>query len=300
MIPSPVAVGRALCRLPPRPRGVAELLAGVEDELEFRRVVRLVFPEAAEELLDARGARDPEWARVAAFTARVNAELFPVYELETYADVIRGIPFVRGGWDYEELHELDQRPGHLLLCALCQYPYLDDGARVALLDACCRLVPAEILERLGEGAPREELHRRLDGTPFAGAALFADWLWAETGTAFLDCTDEADCCDADWEPEVIAELAAEWRRAEEMRSRIAALVGWLEEDAPARFRTLVDATLGPPGFLEYLRRRRQYAFEIGPRGLQPVVLDDGDPFPLPPGPSEGGAGGPAAAAPGLP
>ena len=153
-------------------------------------------------------------------------------------------PFVCLGWSDEDYHELDRRDGYRLLAALCQHPYDDSDTPLALLDSLEALVPPETLRRLPQaGLPPATLHTRLDGGQFAAAADFADWRWATTGTAFLDCDDTLDVVDAPWSPENVALLTTQWRQADAILARIDELATWLETDPPAHFAALLDAAL---------------------------------------------------------
>ena len=202
MIVRPSALGRVLRRTPVRPASVAALLDGHAAQLEFRRIVEAIFPDEAAGIVAARqpGATR-EQARVAAFVGRVQAERFPVYELEEYAQVVAGIPFVCNGWGYDRFHDLDLRPGELLLSALCASAY-DDALRLPLLDAAEAHVPGDLLTRIPAGGlTPADLHARLDGTPYVALAEFADWQWGQTETAFLDLDDEVEVYDAEWSRE---------------------------------------------------------------------------------------------------
>ena len=183
MIIRPVRLGQTLRRTPVTPTSVAALLDGHAVQLEFRRIVEAIFPEAAAEILTAhRPGERREHTRVASFLDRVGAELFPVYEVEEYDQVVGGVPFVRNGWSYERHHDLDLQPGELLLSAMCA-PAYDDGARLALLDVAEQHVPRALLAAIPEGGfTPAELHARLDRTPYVGAAEFADWQWGQTET----------------------------------------------------------------------------------------------------------------------
>lgn len=287
MILRPSALGRALRRAPVSPASVAGLLDGHAAQLAFRRIVEAVFPEAAAEILAARqpGATR-EYARVGAFLGRVQAERFPVYELEEYEQIVAGIPFVRNGWGYDRFHELDLRPGELLLSAVCASAY-DDGLRLPLLDAAEAHVPGDLLARIPDGglAPAD-LHDRLDGTPYLALAEFADWQWGQTDTMFLDLDDEVEVYDAEWTCENVDALTAQWQRAEGISDRVVALTRWLEADPPARFSTLLDAALAGDVYLSYQRARRHYACEITPDGLVPIRPDEPEPVALPLGAAE--------------
>src|SRR5207302_522983 len=69
----------------------------------------------------ARGDRDAE--RVWAFCSAFEQRYFPLYECEEPEQLLYCIGFVRLGWSYEAFHDLDLRPGTLLLRALCAEPY---------------------------------------------------------------------------------------------------------------------------------------------------------------------------------
>jgi hypothetical protein len=281
LILRPAAVGHALRRAPVMPTSVAALLDGHAAQLEFRRIVEEIFPDTANEILAARRAGERrEHTRVATFLDRVGAELFPVYEVEEYDQVIGGVPFIRNGWSYERHHDLDLHAGELLLSTLCA-PAYDDGVRLALLDAAEQHVPRGQLAAIPEGGlSPTDLHARLDGTPYAAAAVFADWQWGQTETVFLDADDEIDV-DVEWTRENVDVLAEQWRRAEEILDRITALTAWLEADLPTRFARLVDAVLERDHHLAYLHERRCYAYEITPDGLVAVRPDEPDAVPLP-------------------
>jgi hypothetical protein len=281
LIVLPTALGQVLRRTPVLPTSIAALLDGHAAEIEFRRIVEAIFPGEADEILaDRRPGERREHTRVATFLDRVSERLFPVYELEEYEQVCGGVPLVRNGWNYERHHELDMQAGELLLSTLCASAY-DDGARLALLDAAEQHVPKILLTAVPEGGlTPTDLHARLDGTPYVAAAEFADWLWGQTGTIFLDADDEVDV-DVEWTPENVAALAEQWHRAEEILDRIMALTRWLEADLPTRFARLVDAVLQRDHHLAYLHERRCYAFEITPDGLVAVQPDERAAIPVP-------------------
>jgi hypothetical protein len=270
------ALGRAMRVAPLAPTALAALLSNHEAELTFRRIVREVFPEGGDEILAARHAGEHrEHARVWAFMQRVETELFPVYELDEYDQVACGIPFVRTGWSLDRLHELEMRPGELLLFALCAQPFAPGfDSRVPLLDACEAHVPMTMLREIPEGGiDPSDLHERLDGTPYAPAAEFADWLWAETGSVFLDLDEEIEVSDADWTHENVVALATQWQRAEAILDHIDALASWLENAPLAHFSQLLEAALGRDAHLTYERMRKHYACEITEAGLVPIDHD---------------------------
>lgn len=278
MIPSLRALGTFLRRTPLAPTSVASLLERHEVVLVFRQIVRAIFPEAENEIWQAHdtgGSR--ENARVWAFLHRVESEHFPLYELEEYEQVVAGVPFVRNAWSYDRFHNLDLTLGELLLLALCEFPYDGDGLRIPLLDALSSHVPPEMTADIpSTGFTPAELHARLDGTPYAAAADFADWVWGETGSVFLDVDDDVEIVDAEWTREIVQDLTAQWQRAEAVLERIGTFTTWLEADPANHFSQLFAAALGRDPHTTYLRERRLYACEITERGLLPIdiVTDD--------------------------
>jgi hypothetical protein len=275
VIPSLRGLAKALRRAPVAPTSVASLLERQEDLLAFRRIVREIFPEDEAQIWSARAnGSDRENARVWEFLHRVEAAFFPTYECDEYQQVVCGISIVRNAWGYERFHELDLRPGELLLVALCAYPYDDDGIRIPVLESAETHVPRETLRRIPPGGfTPADLRERLAGTPFAAAADFGDWLWGETGTVFLDVDDEVEIVDAEWTREIVQDLAEQWQQAEAILERISALATWLEADPAVHFARLLDTALARDPHTTYLLERRLYDHEITERGLVPILPD---------------------------
>ena len=274
MIVRPLALDSLLRRTAARPRSAAALLAGHASQLAFRHIVEQVFPDAAADIWNAqRPGESRETTRVEAFLGRIEANFFPVYACEEYDQVVWGIPFVRLGWSFEAFHDLERRLGELLLLVLCQAPV---DMRVPLLDWAEGHIPRDLLARIpDEGFSLDEVHSQFDGTSCTSVAEFADWLWSETGTAFLDLSDDVEVTDAEWSRENVLDLAAQWQQARDILDRIDDLATWLEADPAAHFAQLLDAALGHDARLVYERTRRLYVVEISERGLVPIEHDDG-------------------------
>ena len=282
MIVRPLALGQVLRRTVITPRSVAALLTCHNARLEFRRIVHAIFPDAEADIWQAPvGKAGREAARVEAFLRRVEGQFFPTYECEEYDQVVWSIPFVRLGWSYEAFHDLERRLGELLLLVLCQTPV---DIRVPLLDWAALHIPPDVLARVpADGFPPDDLHAQFDGTSCAALAEFADWLWGDTDTVFLDMDDEVEVTDAEWTRENVLDLAEQWRRAQAILDRIDALVTWVEANPAVHVAQLLDAALGDDAHLMYERTRRLYELEITPEGLVPIPHDEPTALPLPGG-----------------
>jgi hypothetical protein len=229
------------------PTDLVRLLGRAEVELAFRDLVRRLLPDDEPAILDARQAgRDRDAERVWAFCSAFEHRYFPLYECEEPDQLLYCIGFVRLGWSYEAFHDLDLRPGTLLLRAVCAEPYeASVGARVPLLEAVEHLgVPREVLRQVpADGLAPADLHAALDGTSYAAAAQFADWTWGHTDLAFLDCDDEMEVVDAEWSDENVQELDREWQKAKALMDRVTALEVWLEQNPALHFGQLIEAAL---------------------------------------------------------
>lgn len=279
-IVGPHAVARALRRGPPLPTSVVQLLGHLEVELAFRELVRRLLPLEAETILHLDPAkRNREAERTWAFCSAFEQRYFPIYEVEELEYLVACIPFQRMGWSYDTFHEVDKRPGTLMLRALCAEPYEGSlGARVPLLEAVENLgVPRELLKTVPtDGLSPTDLHAVFDGAPHAAAAEFADWTWGQTDTAFLDFDDDVEVSGADWSDDTIQELTRQWHEAEAMIARVGALEIWLEQDPAKHFALLLEAALTRSHSAAVYPSRSAHAQEAS--DLQPADRADSEPI----------------------
>lgn len=175
----------------------------------------------------------------------MGREWFPLHPyVETYEQAAAIVYFDRQGWGPEDLHELDRPVGELLLLALVASPYDDGGGwRAPLLEACEAYVPRALLRRIPDGGwCPQELHTRLDGTPYVAAGEFAGWVWGDTGTPFLDMEGDYDGqIELPWSLGNAEALRELWRHASEIKARCRELGLWLEGDPPGRLGLLLGA-----------------------------------------------------------
>jgi len=244
---------------PPLLTEIIGCLDQIETVKEFRQLVKLLLPEYESEIMGAARNR-----RVYKFCYYFGIEYYPLPANTDCppGDWVSGMPVELMAMSYSAYHELQLRPGYLLLLSLVIYPYEGDerdidedipgsGARVPLLDLVRRLVGEQIVNRIPmEGWNTEELHRMTDGTKYDGVGAFADWACSSTGCVVLDSSYEN--CDYEegsgeptflWTKHNVDILTEQWPKVQEIRGEIDHLVEWLEADSIGHFRELLDFLL---------------------------------------------------------
>ena len=248
-IDGPLTVlGNKLTVGPPSLRQVIGWLDQGESIQEFMHLVRDFLPEHEQEILGHRN-----YDRMEAFCRLFEQKYFPLHDMmldeQEYAGLVFGIPIIRHGLSYDEWHEFEAYPpGHQLLLALVKYPYFGESgqaARVPLLEQCAEHVGKDLVKRIdAEGWDRETLHRLLDGTRFEAAALFADWVCQQTGTAFLDWNwGEEWGEEIPWSRENVEALTREHARARQIGEQMGSLLVWIEKAPRQNFKQLLDAII---------------------------------------------------------
>lgn len=247
---------------PPSIRALIQLLDQGEMVMEFVRIVREFLPDQEAEIM----ARSPE-ERVAAFCGLFSERYFPlddrwVMDEDDYYALVTSIPIPRGAISYDDYHEIDGwRPAYLLLLGIVASPWSDDdGARVPLLEECAKIVGEDLIKLIpARGWEPAELHRCLDGTPREGVALFADLLWRETDTIFLDVDYEEDILDLEWTRENVELLTLRWPRAVQIQERVREVEEWLEKAPAQNFRHLLNMIRATP-------KKKREVLEATPQG----------------------------------
>lgn len=245
----------------------------------FRDLVMQWLPEHQAEIFSAGNGHygeNAEAQRCYAFVEKFGEKYFPINEFEEIEYLLWGPQYQHMGWTYDDFHQVDQwQPHFQMLLTLVESPYdwqdrLADGdyvspgeagfsverdvlrprnvsgTRLVLMEELEPVVGKDLLRRLPPPMTPEQLHKRLDGTPYAAAAEFADWTWGQTGTAFLDMDPEVeDGEDQVWDEATIQMLTQHWQRTKQILDRIDALSAQLKANPKEHFAALIAAASKP-------------------------------------------------------
>lgn len=228
---------------------------------EFIRIIRELLPERESEIMSPTSFTQ----QIALFCTYFEDRYFPLQEvfkdyeyneIESYGDLVQGIPIIEDrGFNYEEYHEIAEegyRDSIKLIAFLIECPMgeYDEGARLAIGEACAKLVPVELLKMVPDGGfIRETLHRYLDNTPYEGVVIWADMMMQDTGNYFFDLELQRCGCGfgyiphPEWTREMVDELTQEWKRAEKILNDLNVFEEWLEANTKERFREILDFIL---------------------------------------------------------
>lgn len=229
-------------------------LRSVEFYEDFLKLVREYVPEGEEDIIRLLLASE----QVELFTERFSARYFPLYEgafedEEAYECLCGGIPLVVHGIDYDSYHELADgdmyRPGWQLMAYLWQCSMVEeDNGRVALAEACEKLVSRTLLQRVPKGGFSDDDYKLLIkqlkiSKKYKGAAHFYAYLNQDTGNCLLDFSDQ-DMGEMgqypQWDREQVDDITEAWKVAQVILAEIDRISKWLEADPPAHFEELIS------------------------------------------------------------
>lgn len=268
-----MVLANRLTLAPPSLRHLIGMLEQSEVYQEFLLLVREFLPEHEREIITSR-------SRLDAFARRFEERYFPLAEAvvddEEMEFLVSSIPIVLEGMSFDDYHEFEHyNQAQQLLMALVEYSFWGEeegGARVPLLEQCAKYVGEDLIRRVPRlGWKPEHMHQRLDGTEFEGAAVFADYMWHQTGTIFLDCTYDEDWGgDLGWSRENVEGLTEEWPRARQMEAQMSSIMDWLDDAPQINFEKLLDAL----GELPEPIPKEQMALPLEPQTLIEVFRDE--------------------------
>jgi len=259
---------------PPSIAALIDLLDEGEYIQEFIRLVREYLPEHEREIMVGELS-----TRTSRFCLLFGKQYFELDEDmidmsdDPIAQLVLEIPVHLMGLDDERYHEIEyMTDGMVLMLALVANPWVEafeeeEAARIALLEKVADLVGKEIVGLIPkEGWGLQVLHGRLDGTPYAPVAAFADWVWQSTGLALLDNSyGEMGCGwngqQIPWDRDTVDELTEQWPKVREFWDSVSHFEDWLLDKHQANYGELVDFLLG--------KERPQI-----PKEQLPLPLDD--------------------------
>ena len=238
---------------PPSLRNLRDLLLTSENYAEFMRIVTQFTPEIEADVRRTAGAA----AKMMLFANTFEQRYFPLYPgfadglHDDYYDLCTQIPVVTLSINWDAYHELAEggfRKGLMLAAYILADPYgsvdSPEGERVALADACSRLVRREDLARVPPGGlSQDDVHILLNGTRFEALATVSDILNFDTGDCFHDNDEEAVSQggpELEWTRENVETLTKQWLEAQVTEDKARNFYDWLEEDKPAHFAELLD------------------------------------------------------------
>lgn len=240
-----------------RSRGIPSLsvliaqIAGAEDYVEFRRLIKDFLPEREQDILQESTPAE----QIALFSSYFEDRYFPLEDIfkmgdiEGYEEIAHRIPLVVMGlsWDDYESISYEFREGIQLMTYLVENPYDEEGRiNVSLAEACEELVPRALLQRVPEKRlSPEEAHLLLNGTPYEGLALWADRICCSSNNFFLDTDYEYlwNSAPPEWDMGTVQALTRQWLQAMEQENRLNDFVTWLEENLPGHFEEFLNFIL---------------------------------------------------------
>lgn len=243
---------------PPRLSNLVAYLNSAEDFRHFVALIEEFLPERESAILtELTPAR-----QVARFCNYFQDRYFPLdtsfldweeSELESYTDIVQGVPVPYLSFNYEDYHEVPEgfHDDVRLILFLIECPWdNDEGARQVIGEACRDTVSLELLERVPQkGFARETLHKYLDKTRYEPIATWADRICVDTGNYFYD--QEITRCGCgegyiprpDWDRATVEGLVDDWHKVEKVEADDAKLRKWLAKDYEKGFKEILDFLL---------------------------------------------------------
>ena len=228
---------------PPSLRCILGLFGDAGAVQDFLELVREYLPEHEQAIMADRDHR------ASRFTDLFNERYFPI---NTGLDEDEGMRYLNSwcpvecmGMPDEDYHDCSIfRDGRLMMFSLVAAPeyLIGDGVRVSFLEEAAGKVGKELADRIpAQGWSAEELHKALDGTKYEGLADYASYVCHDTPCQQLNYNSEDETESPNWDPEMVTEIAEEWKTyGKPAIDRMAKLTKWLEQSLQHNFGTLLD------------------------------------------------------------
>jgi hypothetical protein len=213
---------------PPHITALIEKLGNYEYYAIFIELIEDFLPEHRGAILQAE---EPctQMAMFARLFENKHFALWPTFQdgaAEGYSELTMNIPVVCRGFGYQEYSNMVQDGydhGEILMSFFFEHPWNDDGERVALSEQCANLFDSDQLKRIPDGGfTTEQMHKYLDGTPYAPLAAWGDIINLATGNEFLDTDDEnlSQTEMPQWGREQVEYLTQQWNQANQIEEPV--------------------------------------------------------------------------------
>ncbi len=242
-----VVLARKLQRVVPSLRGILDELQNGELIMEFMALVREYLPDREAEILG-----HPTDGRIWTFCKIFGEKYFPLYEEmfdagyeegEMYHQLTENIPIWRIAFTWDDYHDLDQiRPGLVALTTLVNTPWMDgQGAMVPLREAAAKLCGQAVIKRIpANGWHPDQLEELLKDTKYAFLGMFGRWLHRDTGSPWLDMSNEEESYgDLAWSRDMVDYMTEQWPITERFLEEIHGFAEKIEKN-PGLLRDVVN------------------------------------------------------------
>jgi hypothetical protein len=237
---------------PPSISLILSLFQNVETYNNFVKLVRDFLPEREKEILE----KPSPSAQIAAFASYFEDRYLPLHPVfkdgeveDDYYELLRDIPVMVMGFDWEDYHELNNaRLGLQLMCYLFEPPFKEDsdqaGERVALVDGFPSAYQREAQRIPASGISLDDAKLIFKGKKWIGLRNCAEYINQATDNWFLDTDDEmrGDMQPMEWDKETVASMTQEWLKANAFYDKIMEFALWLEDkkEGVTHFKKTVD------------------------------------------------------------
>jgi hypothetical protein len=221
------------------------------------KLVRDFLPEREKEILQKTSPS----AQMAAFASYFEDRYLPLHpafkegEVEDdYYELLRDIPVEGRGFGWEDYHELNNyRLGLQLMCYLFEPPLQGDnemaGERITLADGFPPEYQQEVRRVPTGGISLDDVRLIFKGKRWIGLRNCAEYINQATDNWFLDTDEEmrSNMQNTEWDKETVADMKAEWLKADAYYDKIIKFAEWLEDkkDGVAHFKETLDFLLAP-------------------------------------------------------
>jgi hypothetical protein len=255
---------------PPSIREFLDCFGSQEVVLEYFGLIDEYLPDHKQELTSLTLEKSLE-----KFIEYFSDDYFPIYESGMWEGVddglgyfIRYIPIQFEGFcsdDYD--NSSDCVPALLLAEGVCENPY-SSGERVSISEEFIKRFGENIADKIpAEGWKFADVEEALDKSPFKDFLIWCEWIFGQTGNAWMDTNEEDYSCEVEWDRASVDQLTEDWELQNKLRKRMGKFNQLMEKDPKAVATKIVN----------YLFRHITFKNERKPKSnLLINILNTGD------------------------